>query len=286
MLPVLIAAAAAGLWLATLAHRRSSPLLVVLICAATCLAVSPISWVHHMVWVVPAILWLALAPDRPRWGPCSQRRRPSSSGVRPCGGSRQGRVGYPPRCRATDQRGIRSSSPWRSSCSVRRCSSSGGGPRPPRPTIGCRRHRADPATATDKGRLGQTPAGAGVRCRVVRGLCGLGSNGPTWHPSVIARMVRQGGVIGEDLGDSSPRPLSFGRRWASFRPWDMSTARTRADAPSAPEVPILRYPAATPSPPEERWGPGGGARGASCPGPHPRWLPVGSRLGGNHLRIG
>ena len=68
MLPVLIAAAAAGLWLATLAHRRSSPLLGVLICAATCLAVSPISWVHHMVWVVPAILWLALAPDRPRWG--------------------------------------------------------------------------------------------------------------------------------------------------------------------------------------------------------------------------
>ena len=68
MLPVLIAAAAGGLWLAALAHRRSSPLLGVLICAATCLAVSPISWVHHMVWVVPAILWLALAPDRPRWG--------------------------------------------------------------------------------------------------------------------------------------------------------------------------------------------------------------------------
>ena len=68
MLPVLIAAAAGGLWLAALAHRRSSPLLGVLICAATCLVVSPISWVHHMVWVVPAILWLALAPDRPRWG--------------------------------------------------------------------------------------------------------------------------------------------------------------------------------------------------------------------------
>ena len=68
MLPVLIAVAAGGLWLAALAHRRSSPLLGVLLCAATCLAVSPISWVHHMVWVVPAILWLALAPDRPRWG--------------------------------------------------------------------------------------------------------------------------------------------------------------------------------------------------------------------------
>ena len=68
LVPVLIAAAAAGLWLAALAHRRSSPMLGVLICAATGLLVSPISWVHHMVWVVPAILWLALADDRPRWG--------------------------------------------------------------------------------------------------------------------------------------------------------------------------------------------------------------------------
>jgi alpha-1,2-mannosyltransferase len=68
MLPLLLLAAASGLWLAALAHRRSSPFLGVLICAVTCLIVSPISWVHHMVWVVPAILWLALAPDRPRWG--------------------------------------------------------------------------------------------------------------------------------------------------------------------------------------------------------------------------
>ena len=68
---------AGGLWLASLAHRRSSPMLGVLICAATCLLVSPISWVHHMVWVVPAILWLALADDRPRLGPrpgCWRRR--------------------------------------------------------------------------------------------------------------------------------------------------------------------------------------------------------------------
>jgi alpha-1,2-mannosyltransferase len=68
MLPLLVATAAGGLWLAAQAHRRSSPLLGVLICAATCLVVSPISWVHHMVWVVPAVLWLALAEDRPRWG--------------------------------------------------------------------------------------------------------------------------------------------------------------------------------------------------------------------------
>lgn len=69
MLPLLVVTAGAGLVLAAQAHRRSSPLLGVLICAATCLVVSPISWVHHMVWVVPAILWLAVAPDRPRWGP-------------------------------------------------------------------------------------------------------------------------------------------------------------------------------------------------------------------------
>jgi alpha-1,2-mannosyltransferase len=69
MLPLLVLTAAAGLLLAAQAHRRSSPLLGVLICAATCLLVSPISWVHHLVWVVPAILWLAFAPDRPRWGP-------------------------------------------------------------------------------------------------------------------------------------------------------------------------------------------------------------------------
>ena len=68
VLPLLIVTAAAGLLLAAQAHRRSSPLLGVLICATTCLVVSPISWVHHMVWVVPAILWLAFAPDRPRWG--------------------------------------------------------------------------------------------------------------------------------------------------------------------------------------------------------------------------
>ena len=35
MVPVLIAATAGGLWLATLAHRRSSPLLGVLLCAGT-----------------------------------------------------------------------------------------------------------------------------------------------------------------------------------------------------------------------------------------------------------
>ena len=68
LLPVLLLAAGGGLWLAAVAYRRSSPMLGVLICAGTGLLVSPVSWVHHMVWVVPAILWLALADDRPRLG--------------------------------------------------------------------------------------------------------------------------------------------------------------------------------------------------------------------------
>jgi alpha-1,2-mannosyltransferase len=68
MVPVLVVVAAAGLWLAVWAHRRSSPMLGVLVCATTCLVVSPVTWAHHMVWVVPAILWLSLAADRPRYG--------------------------------------------------------------------------------------------------------------------------------------------------------------------------------------------------------------------------
>ena len=31
--------------------------------------VSPITWEHHLVWAVPILLWLALAPDRPAGGP-------------------------------------------------------------------------------------------------------------------------------------------------------------------------------------------------------------------------
>jgi alpha-1,2-mannosyltransferase len=68
MLPFLALVTTLGLVLAVQAHRRSSPMLGLLVCAAVGLLVSPISWAHHMVWVVPALLWLALAEDRPRWG--------------------------------------------------------------------------------------------------------------------------------------------------------------------------------------------------------------------------
>jgi alpha-1,2-mannosyltransferase len=59
---------AAGLGVAVLAYRRSSQLLGVLVCAATALAVSPVTWDHHYVWIIPLVAWLALAADRPAAG--------------------------------------------------------------------------------------------------------------------------------------------------------------------------------------------------------------------------
>ncbi|HEY1990390.1 MAG TPA: glycosyltransferase 87 family protein [Acidimicrobiales bacterium] len=58
----------AGLGLALWAHRASSPLLGILVCATTGMVVSPITWAHHMVWVIPILLWLVLADDRPVGG--------------------------------------------------------------------------------------------------------------------------------------------------------------------------------------------------------------------------
>jgi alpha-1,2-mannosyltransferase len=58
----------AGLSTAVWAYRSSSPLIGILLCAVTGLLVSPITWAHHLVWVVPIILWLALAHDRPAFG--------------------------------------------------------------------------------------------------------------------------------------------------------------------------------------------------------------------------
>jgi alpha-1,2-mannosyltransferase len=63
-----IALGAGGLLLAALAYRESSPLLGITLCAATGLVVSPVSWTHHYVWVVPALAWLILSPDRPKRG--------------------------------------------------------------------------------------------------------------------------------------------------------------------------------------------------------------------------
>lgn len=63
-------AAVLGLLLAAWACRRSSPALGIIACGVTSLVASPITWTHHMVWVIPVLVWLALAADRPpagRW---------------------------------------------------------------------------------------------------------------------------------------------------------------------------------------------------------------------------
>jgi alpha-1,2-mannosyltransferase len=57
-----------GIALAVRAHRHSSQLLGVLVCAGTGLLVSPVSWVHHYVWIVPALIWLVAGTDRPGHG--------------------------------------------------------------------------------------------------------------------------------------------------------------------------------------------------------------------------
>jgi alpha-1,2-mannosyltransferase len=61
--------AAGGLVVATWAYHMSSPMLGVLLCAATGLIISPVSWSHHYVWIVPLLAWLVLAADRPRGAP-------------------------------------------------------------------------------------------------------------------------------------------------------------------------------------------------------------------------
>jgi len=57
-----------GLVIASAAYRRSSPMLGLLVCAATGLLISPISWTHHYVWVVPVLIWLVVGSDRPARG--------------------------------------------------------------------------------------------------------------------------------------------------------------------------------------------------------------------------
>ena len=58
-LPVVVLTGIAGLACATLLHRAGQPVAGVLTCALTGLLVSPISWDHHWVWVVPIVVVLA-----------------------------------------------------------------------------------------------------------------------------------------------------------------------------------------------------------------------------------
>jgi alpha-1,2-mannosyltransferase len=59
-----VVAGIAGLATAILASRRGHELLGLVTCAATGLLVSPISWSHHYVYVVPALVLAAYGPRR------------------------------------------------------------------------------------------------------------------------------------------------------------------------------------------------------------------------------
>lgn len=62
-----------GLLLAAWAHQSGRELLGIVTCAVTGLLVSPISWDHHWVWVVPLLI-LAASPAA-GWRPASRRLR-------------------------------------------------------------------------------------------------------------------------------------------------------------------------------------------------------------------
>jgi alpha-1,2-mannosyltransferase len=47
-----------GVWSATLWHRRGEVALAVSLCGVASLLASPVSWLHHFVWVVPLALCL------------------------------------------------------------------------------------------------------------------------------------------------------------------------------------------------------------------------------------
>jgi alpha-1,2-mannosyltransferase len=63
-LVAVLAAGLAGLAVAVWAHRRGYRLAGFLCCAVTGLLISPFSWTHHWVWVVPLLVWLTVTAWR------------------------------------------------------------------------------------------------------------------------------------------------------------------------------------------------------------------------------
>ncbi len=64
VLAVSAVVAVLGLIGAVWAHRRGADRIGLLVAAFTGLLVSPVSWPHHFVWIVPALVWLAFAAWR------------------------------------------------------------------------------------------------------------------------------------------------------------------------------------------------------------------------------
>lgn len=67
-LPLGVAVGAVGLWAALRAYRVGAVLLAVTITGLTSCAVSPFSWGHHWVWVVPLLLILIVQAVDAGWG--------------------------------------------------------------------------------------------------------------------------------------------------------------------------------------------------------------------------
>ena len=65
-LVAVLAAGLAGLAVAVWAHRRGYRLAGFGCCAVTGLLVSPFSWTHHWVWVIPLLVWLTVTAWRRR----------------------------------------------------------------------------------------------------------------------------------------------------------------------------------------------------------------------------
>jgi alpha-1,2-mannosyltransferase len=61
-----LAIAALALALAMIAHRRGDELLAICVCGLATTLVSPITWQHHWVWMLPLLLWLAARARRDR----------------------------------------------------------------------------------------------------------------------------------------------------------------------------------------------------------------------------
>ena len=62
-MPVSVVVAVAGLIGATWAYRRGQELLALAVVAFTGILASPVTWPHHVVWIVPVLVWLWYA----RW---------------------------------------------------------------------------------------------------------------------------------------------------------------------------------------------------------------------------
>ncbi len=109
-LAVALVTAVAGLACAALLDRAGHPLPGLLACALTGLLVSPISWDHHWVWIVPGVAVAAayaVRAMRPpeRSGPPGTRARPGCAGAGRPTGPRRASGPWPGACWSCTARG-------------------------------------------------------------------------------------------------------------------------------------------------------------------------------------